>query len=174
MPTRRTFLITGLAGGAALATAYRMHGQRAQPAAQVLAPGAIDEDAIAVLLAIVPPMLEGALPRDAPRAVAIRATVDGVAQAIRGLPAVTQQELAELFALLSWAPTRIALAGLTTAWDQASPAAANAVLERLRTSRIGLLRSAYDGLHQLIFAAWYGNPRAWAATGYAGPPALDA
>jgi hypothetical protein len=35
-----------------------------------------------------------------------------------------------------------------------------------------LLRSAYDALHQLVFAAWYGNPRSWPAIGYAGPPVL--
>jgi len=27
-------------------------------------------------------------------------------------------------------------------------------------------------LHELAFAAWYGNPQAWPAIGYAGPPAL--
>jgi len=28
-------------------------------------------------------------------------------------------------------------------------------------------------LHQLVFAAWYADPRAWPATGYAGPPSLE-
>ena len=40
-------------------------------------------------------------------------------------------------------------------------------------SRFALLRSAYAALHQLVFAAWYANPRAWAATGYGGPPSLE-
>ena len=35
-----------------------------------------------------------------------------------------------------------------------------------------LQRTAYDALHQIIFAAWYGNPRSWPAIGYAGPPEL--
>ena len=44
---------------------------------------------------------------------------------------------------------------------------------RWRDSRFELLRSAYAALHQLVFAAWYANPRAWFATGYAGPPSLE-
>jgi len=27
-------------------------------------------------------------------------------------------------------------------------------------------------LHQLVLAAWYGNPRAWSSIGYLGPPVL--
>jgi len=48
----------------------------------------------------------------------------------------------------------------------------SATLDRLRDSHIGLLRAAYDALHQLVMAAWYGNPRAWPAIGYPGPPEL--
>ena len=45
-------------------------------------------------------------------------------------------------------------------------------LARLRGSHIALLRAAYDALHQLVFAAWYGDPGAWNAIGYDGPPVL--
>jgi len=45
-------------------------------------------------------------------------------------------------------------------------------LGRWQHSRLALLRSAYDGLHQLVLAAWYGNSRAWPAIGYPGPPSL--
>jgi hypothetical protein len=30
--------------------------------------------------------------------------------------------------------------------------------------------AAYDALHDLTFAAWYGDARAWPAIGYPGPP----
>jgi hypothetical protein len=46
------------------------------------------------------------------------------------------------------------------------------MLARWQASRVSLLRSAYGGLHQLLLAAWYGNPLAWQAIGYPGPPRL--
>ena len=89
-----------------------------------------------------------------------------------GLAPAAQEELAQLFSLLSLPPTRIALAGVTTPWADASPEAIAAFLDRWRTNGWTLLRSAYDALHQLVLAAWYGNPHAWPAIGYPGPPAI--
>lgn len=173
MPTRRTFLITGLAGGAALATAYFVQGRRGFSPTPRIYPAALNADAVVILRALIPAMLEGAIaPAGAERATDVRETGDGVLTAVAGLPPAAQRELAELFALLAWPPTRWAVAGLAMPWSEADPAAANAVLERWRTSRFDLLRSAYDGLHQLIFAAWYGNPRSWPRVGYGGPPVL--
>jgi len=74
--------------------------------------------------------------------------------------------------LLSLPPVRWALTRSARAWDDATPNEIAAFLDRLRDSKVGILRAAYDALHQLVFAAWYGNPRAWPAIGYAGPPVL--
>ncbi len=173
MITRRTFLVTGAAGSAALALAWWLHGARRRASGQG-APGPLDAGALAVLSACVPVMLEGGLPPAGDgHASAVRETVANVAVAVAGLPPAAQHELHELFALLDWAPTRLALAGLTTSWAEADRASVGATLERWRTGRIDLLRTAYDALHQLIAAAWYGNPRSWAAIGYEGPPQLD-
>jgi hypothetical protein len=60
----------------------------------------------------------------------------------------------------------------THTWSDATPDEVDAFLARLRDSRIELLRAAYDALHQLVFAAWYGNSGAWTAIGYDGPPML--
>jgi hypothetical protein len=35
-----------------------------------------------------------------------------------------------------------------------------------------LLRVAYFALHELVFAAWYGDPQSWPRIGYPGPPEL--
>ena len=175
MTTRRTFLVAGLAGGATLAAAYWLRGARNRgPASGASAPlAALDPAAPAIIAAIVPVLLDGALPDDpAARAAAVTETVAHVARAVSGLAPAAQQELAELFSLLSLPPTRVALAGVKTPWVDASPEAVAAFLERWRTSGWMLLRSAYDALHQLILAAWYGNPRAWPSIGYPGPPAL--
>ena len=122
---------------------------------------------------MVPAFLAGALPsHETAHDDAIRKTVTNVEGAIAGLPPAAQRELAQFFALLAFAPARIAIAGVTRDWHEAPVADVDAALERWRTSRIALLRSAYDGLHQLVLAAWYGNPLAWDAIGYPGPPRL--
>lgn len=173
MPTRRTFLVAGLAGGAALATAYWLRGTREQgPGSAASASLAeLDREAPAIIMAIVSVLLDGALPDDsAERAAAVDETVANVARAVGGLPPFAQKELAELFSLLGLAPTRIAVARVNSPWAQARPDEVAAFLNRWRTSDWKLLRSAYDALHQLVYAAWYGNPRAWASIGYDGPP----
>jgi hypothetical protein len=172
MVTRRTFILAGAAGTAALATAYWLRSVRA-PGGAAAVP-ALDAAASEIVAAIVPVMLAGALPAVAEqRAAAIAETVAAVGRAAAGLQPAAQQELAQLFALLGTTPARRILAGVRPAWRDASDDDVAAFLERWRTSRWLLLRSAYDGLHQLVLAAWYGNPRAWPAIGYPGPPAID-
>jgi len=121
--------------------------------------------------AVVPVLLAGALP-EAPdaRQQAIAETLAGIDVAIAGLPPAAQAELAELFALLALPPVRMSLARVGAPWPHATPADVRLFLDRFRNSSWTLLRSAYDALHQLTFAAWYGNPRAWPAIGYDGPP----
>jgi hypothetical protein len=65
------------------------------------------------------------------------------------------------------------MAGVSAPWLESSPESIVAFLERWRASRFALLQSAYQALHQLILAAWYGNPASWPATGYSGPPSLE-
>lgn len=175
MPTRRTFLFAGAAGAAALAAAGWWRGRReanpvvvGTPAAPELAP-----DAFAVIAAVTPVFLEGALPDQKDDAeMATHATIANVAIAIAGLPPAAQDELGQLFALLGISPARIALAHVTSPWQDAPRDEIAAFLESWRTSRFLLLHSAYAALHQLVFAAWYGNPVSWPAIGYPGPPKL--
>lgn len=177
MPTRRSFLFAGIAGAAALAAAAWLRGSRdVSRVARPLQPlAALDADAAAIIAAIVPALLDGALPAETEAADrAVDATVANVAAAIAGLPPAAQKELGQLFALLAFAPTRIALARVDAPWRDATRDQVIAFLERWRTSRFLLLRSAYDALHQLVFAAWYGNPASWPAIGYPGPPKVGA
>ena len=175
MITRRTFLVAGVAGSAALAAAYWWRDRRGQP--PVPASGApragLDPDARAVMAAIIPALLDGALPAQrAALAAAVEETLAAVAIAIDDLPPGAQREISQLFALLAFAPARIALARVNSPWAEAPPGAIAGFLDRWRDSGWKLQRSAYDALHQLVFAAWYGNPRSWPAIGYDGPPAL--
>lgn len=173
MISRRTFIAAGLAGAAALVAARWLQCPHSR--ATAAARRALDTDGEAIMTAIVPVLLAGALPTAVgERTAAIAETLTHIDAAIAGLPPASQTELAQLFALLALPPARIAFAGITATWQEANPDDVRAFLDRFRASSWTLKRGAYDALHQIVFAAWYGNPRAWPATGYDGPPALSA
>jgi hypothetical protein len=135
----------------------------------------LDADAQAILIAMVPVLLAGALPDAADaRRQAVAGTVRGIDTAIAGLAPSAQDELRQLFALLALPPARLAIARVSEPWNRASEAEVRACLDRFRGSSLTLLRSAYGALHQLTFAAWYGNPASWPRIGYPGPPELPA
>ncbi|HTS23337.1 MAG TPA: hypothetical protein VMN79_16190 [Casimicrobiaceae bacterium] len=167
--SRRTFLKAGVAGSAALLLLRQVHAGAAAPEASrdVLPSGAR-----AVFAAIVPILLDGALPAGSECPVAVAQTLAAIEAAIAGLPPAARAELAELFSLLGFAPTRCLVAGVWSPWPAASAESVGAFLDRWRDSRFALLRSAYEALHQIVFAAWYAQPRAWPAIGYPGPPSI--
>ena len=173
MISRRTFITAGVLGATALVTARWLRGPHAPPGDATLR--ALDADAQAILRAMVPVMLAGALPAGAAaKRQAIADTVRGIDVAVAGLPPSTQEELNQLFALLALPPGRLAIARVTRPWNEAPEADVRACLDRFRGSSLTLLRSAYGALHQLTFAAWYGNPASWPSIGYPGPPELPA
>ncbi|QGZ42036.1 hypothetical protein IP92_04411 [Pseudoduganella flava] len=166
MTTRRTFLMAGLGGAAALAAggaAWRWLG-RAAPARFQL-----DTAGRELLTALVPAVLGPALPaQGGARLLAVAGTVERVRLAIAGLPPATQRELQDLFGLLSLAPARRLLTGLP-AWRDATPGELERFLDGWRFHRFAVLRGAYHGLHDLILGSWYADPLSWAAIGYPGP-----
>jgi len=169
--SRRTLLKAGVAGGAALLLARWLYTSTSP--AQLPSHPALDSSARTILAAIIPVLLEGALPIGPEQPAAHAKTLAAVEQTIAGLPPATREELAELFSLLAFAPTRGLVAGVWSPWSEASTETIAAFLARWRDSRFTLLRSAYGALHQLVLAAWYAQPPAWPPTGYAGPPTLS-
>lgn len=166
---RRSFLALGITGTAALAAAGWWFALRG-PAR---GPRVLDDEAVAVVSAIVPAVLDGALPPSGhERQAALAAAVDAVCRAIEELQPTARGEIAQLFALLALPLARRAFAGVAPPWPEASIAEIAAFLDRWRDSGWALKRSAYDALHQLILAAWYGDERSWRAIGYPGPPQL--
>lgn len=161
MTSRRQFLKTGLAGSLLLNLAAcsrpSQNGGRG-----------------AVLKALIPVILAGALPTDPGNMDAlITRTIAGVDKAIAGLSLATQKEIGELFDLLAFAPTRMLAAGIWSSWEQTKPEAIGEFLESWRHSRFDLLKSGYAALHDLIFGAWYARPDTWTAIGYPGPPKVQ-
>lgn len=125
----------------------------------------------AIVAAIAPVLLDGALPRDrAARADAVQDVLRGLDVAVAGLPLELRAQVNQLFGLLGFPLTRRFVSGVRDAWPDAKPDEIAHFLTAWRYSRVARLRAAYDALHQLIMAAWYGNERAWTAIGYAGPP----
>ena len=169
--TRRTLLKAGIAGGVVLVLARWMVTSYSPRESPGVSGSALDPSARAIIAALVPVLLEGALPDADSEARA--EIVAGVDRAVAGLPPGSRKELAQLFALLSFAPTRCLVAGVWSSWPQASRESVAAFLASWRDSRFALLRSGYGALHQLILAAWYGNTHAWPAIGYGGPPSLE-
>ncbi len=174
MPTRRQFIKTGIAGGLLLAAAAVFQKQLDRMGKQALVAGnPLDPSLRTVVLAVAPVILRGSFPTaDADRAAALERITRGVALAVGALSAASQKEVTELFALLALAPTRIAVAGVSASWDQASVADVEGFLRRWQDSRVDLLKSGYQALHDLVLGAWYADPQTWAAIGYPGPPAL--
>ena len=164
--SRRTFLKAGglaalaLAGGGALYRATHT---------DVPQRFALDGQARAALHAIAPAILAGALPQDAGREAALAHTIDGIHQAILGLPPATQKEVQDLFGLLALAPVRRLLTKVAGGWEGARIEEVNTFLQDWRFHRIKLLRSAYHALHDLVLGAWYAQPASWTAIGYSGP-----
>lgn len=166
---RRTFLKAGLAGGVALAAGgwWWRHASRREPAG----PAALGSAGRAVLTAVVPVVLRGALPADAAAEVtAVKDTVDRIAGLIAGLPPATQAELDELFGLLALPLARRWLAGVREDWPRASREDVQAFLQSWRTHRFALMRSAYQALRDLTAGAYYSDEATWPGLGYA-PPA---
>jgi len=168
MASRRAFLTAGV--GASLALALGGGIYRATRPAPAHAPFALAGEARAALDAIVPVVLEGALPAGAASAAARAAVTGAVHRAVLGLPLAMQKEVQDLFGLLAIAPARRVLTGVTGPWSGASPAALHIFLQDWRTSQFGALRAGYAALHDLVLGAWYAAPASWDAIGYPGPP----
>ena len=170
MPTRRQLLKVGIAGGLVLAGARWLDrpGAMAAPNYRFL-----DDRSAGAVAAIVPVVLEGALPKEPAAARrAVDETVEAFDRAVAGLSPSVQKEVDELFAILRFAPMRLMFTGLWAPLEEAPAQDVAAFLTRWRHSRFDIQRAGYQALTQLIQAAWYGNGASWAAIGYPGAPRI--
>lgn len=160
---RRQFIMLGLAAGAALATGVTLYPLFDQNEQQ-------QQDATLVLDALLPAILLGALPTDAAaKQQALQNTRNAVLAFLPFLPKRQQAELQQLFSLLSQQLTRLALTGHSLALAELSVASRLQLLTRWRDSYLQLLQQAYNGLRELLLAAYYGQPQHWQALAYQAP-----
>lgn len=124
-----------------------------------------------LLWALIPAYLYPAVQQsdDASKFVVLR-NIDG---AISGLPQSTQDELRQLFSLLSFQLSKALVAGVWTRWNKASIDSLQFFLASWQESYLALLRTGYLGLHQIIIGSYYGEPMSWSSIGYPGPPELN-
>lgn len=124
----------------------------------------------ALFRAVASAVLDGLLPSDPDaRALALDGQLRDLNTTLAGLPPGLQAEVAQLGAVLCSPPGRMALAGLTEDWADASPASVAGALQRMRLSRLALRQQAYHALRDLSNAAWFAQPGHWASVGYPGP-----
>lgn len=170
MTTRRQFLQVGAAGAALLFLVRALD----RPARGASAWRAIDEQTARTVAALAPVILAGALPAKEPaRPRAVHDVVAEFDRLVAALAPAVQEEIGELFSVLHFGPTRVALAGLWSPVEESSAEELQSFLMRWRTSRFELQRASYRALTQMTQAAWYGLPASWAGIGYPGPPALE-
>lgn len=123
---------------------------------------------------VAPVMLKGCLPEDAmAQQMAIRNMLSNIDQALFNLGPHSQKQMKDLFMLLDMKVTRGLTTGIWGSWENASDADIDQFLNRWRDSSLALLRLAYNGLNKLMVATWYGQPAAWQAVQYPGPPYAD-
>lgn len=168
---RRTLLGLGIAGSAVLALAGG--GAWLLRSAPAWRQGRLSPDGARVVRAIARAVLEGSLPAAADvQAAALDAHLVRMHDTLAALAPASQREIDELLTLLSTAPGRIALAGLSPPWDKASVAELQHALHSMRLSSIGLRQQAYHALRDLTHAAYFADPATWTLLGYPGPMKL--
>jgi hypothetical protein len=175
-PGRRHFLKTGIAGSILLAIAAggTLLTARSKPSDKPCdkCHWLTRSDRV-LLAALVPVMLEGALPPEPAAAKrAIETVMTNFDQTVSYFTPAISGEVRQLLALLEFPITRVLLAGIRTAWEKEDTPAIRSFLKRWQTSRLALLRSGYGALHDLICGAWYADPLSWPRIHYPGPPQL--
>lgn len=167
---RRDFLRMGMTGTLVLSTvslsAMLAGCASAPPATGFRVLRAAD---IAVLRALMPVVLAGAMPTDDSRERVLDESVSLLDGLLAASSRAGQQQVHQLFDLMAFGPTRRLVVGLDKEWDKASPAEIDAFLTAWSRSRFDMLRAAYIALTQMITMNWYLQPRAWAAINYVPP-----
>lgn len=152
-------LVLGLAGGAL---------SLLQPGLQQ---GLMSERSRLVLSRVAQAIIADAWPDEAtlPRAAAMDALLQRINAQIAATPPSVQAELSQLLMLMDSAAGRRALVGIGSSWETVEMAELTAALQSMRLSRISLRQQAYQGLHDLVYAAYFSGKESWQVLGYPGP-----
>lgn len=118
-------------------------------------------------------ILAGTLPTEpAAKLAATTALLERIDVFIAATPAHVQAELSQLLGLLSVGVGRRTVAGLSPEWQEATTAEVSEALQAMRVSDVSLRQQAYQGLHDIVCAAYFSGKESWAVLGYPGPTPL--
>lgn len=163
---RRTLFQLGAGAGAVLALAG-LGASLWTPGWQA---GRLSEPARDIFKAVGRAVLQGVLPEDDRiREQALLSHLRRLEQTLAGLAPATRAELSDLLALLSTAPGRLALTGLSSRWTEASAVEVSQALQAMRLSSSQTRRQVYQAFRDLSNAAWFADAGTWEALGYPGP-----
>lgn len=163
---RRQFLTLGVASAVVISTGATIYQQSELDSII----DSFDDETTSVLIAIIPVLLHGSLPEDsALRQQKVLHIVRDMQQAIVTLPPATQAEITQLLDLLKSRLAMLIFSGQFSHIDSLSAAQKVALLNAWRFSYVDLLKVAFTGLKELVFAAFYGNPDNWNILNYQKP-----
>ncbi len=125
-----------------------------------------------IVAAFLPVLLAGYLDKAALAANWQATLLHNVDQAIALQRPGVQAELRQLFDLLAFKLSRVALTQSATNWNDMPAHTVDQMLLAWRNNALDLLQTAYSGLHDLVIAAYFVEPSSWPNIGYEPPPAL--
>jgi hypothetical protein len=131
----------------------------------------LEPDDRLILAAITPVLLDGVMttPLSGNKLLAYLRDCD---TALNLLGELQQEEFKELLNALDSMIGRLALAGVWGSWNDISTGSIEKMLNGWQRSYLDIKKIAYNGLKELGFASWYGNPAHWQEIGYPGPPEI--
>ncbi|WP_051326492.1 hypothetical protein [Aliagarivorans taiwanensis] len=158
--TRRQFLLASLAGAGGLLGWYLSRPQDL-PQQRVKARH-LSATQLEVLAMMAPSLLYPIRP-DAQQ---LHNLLQAIDQAYGYLPASTQQELSQLLDLLHRRGSFLLLSAGMSDLSKFSINQRIQLLNYWRFHSLALLNQAYQGLHELVMASWYGDSANWPALDY--------
>ena len=169
-PSRRSFLKMGGLGLAAIIGGGYVAARLTDGTAEPLLEKSVNltPSVQQMLYRVFDSVLHGMLPAGEEQRLLVT-TVAILDQGVSGLPLAVQEELKGLLQMLTFAPTRFALAGKWGGWANASREDVSNLMVSLQNSSIGLRRLIYITMHDLATSSFYANPQTWAPIGYGGP-----
>jgi hypothetical protein len=84
-----------------------------------------------------------------------------------------KEDLSYLFSSMNSRFKRVVVTGIWASWDKVPEARIERFLNDWKSSDRGILFDGYNGIHDLIFGAWFSLPQSWSAIGYPGIPSLS-
>jgi hypothetical protein len=169
-PSRRSFLKRGLFGGALLALgggaylAFQPSRRASLPPEGLLV---LDADEYAVVAALADRLVPPRAHFPTPDLLRVPFQVDRILVRVDD---GAQKELKQLLKLFESGLAGLLFDGRWRPFTQLSEAEQDNVMRAWQGSRLKLRRTGFQALRTLVLAAYYGNPGAWPAVGYPGPP----